>query len=252
MHPTERFTDRVENYRRHRPTYPVGVLDCFRDDMGLTPEHPVADIGAGTGRLTELLAGNGNPVYAVEPNAAMRNACADELRRHRHVRCVDGTAEVTNLPDASVWLAVAAQAFHWFDVEATAAEFRRIVQPGGFAALIWNTRDANRTAFLREYDSLLIRYGVHYGKSPHRFRDLERFRRFFGPGRFHRRILPNRQTLDEPGLRGRLLSSSYTPPPGHPNHAPMLDALADIFSRYAQRGRVTFSYRTEIYWGHLT
>ena len=66
------YADRVDWYVHGRPTYPEAVLGVLADGRGLDPARPVADVGSGTGMLTGLLLGNGNPVYAVEPNAAMR------------------------------------------------------------------------------------------------------------------------------------------------------------------------------------
>src|SRR6202171_3433250 len=70
--PTARFSDRVENYVRYRPGYPPEVLDLLRDECGLRPSHIVADIASGTGVFTRLLLENGNSVFALRPNTAMR------------------------------------------------------------------------------------------------------------------------------------------------------------------------------------
>src|ERR1039458_1643647 len=72
--PKERFSNRVDDYVRYRPGYPSAILDVLRDESGLAQESIVADIGSGTGILTQLFLENGNLVYGVEPNAAMRQA----------------------------------------------------------------------------------------------------------------------------------------------------------------------------------
>ena len=82
--PTERFSDRVENYIRYRPHYPVAVLDCLRAECELQPSSVIADIGSGTGILTALFLGNGNTVYAVEPNRSMREAGEQFVGHHPH------------------------------------------------------------------------------------------------------------------------------------------------------------------------
>src|SRR6185437_9351452 len=110
---TERFSTRVENYIKYRPSYPAAVLELMRVRCGLAATSTVADIGAGTGILTELLLETGATVYAVEPNKEMRSAAEHLLSDYGRFRSVNGTAEETTLPGASVDLITASQAFHW-------------------------------------------------------------------------------------------------------------------------------------------
>src|SRR5207249_4322865 len=168
MHATERFSSRVEDYVRSRPSYPSAAIDLLASRCGLSPAAVVADIGSGTGILTELLLASGAQVIGVEPNDAMRAAAEARLGARARFRSVKGTAEATTLPPASIDLLVAGQAFHWFDVE---------------------------------------------------------------------------------GLKGRLMSSSYAPEPGHPQHEPMMAGLRELFGRHQQRGQVVFPYRTLVYFG---
>ena len=79
-----------------------------------------------------------------------------------------------------------------------------------------------------------------------------RMKDFFGSGAGSEKLLPNEQVFDFDGLRGRLLSSSYAPPAGHPKHEPMLAALREIFDRHAEDGRVRFEYQTHVYYGRLS
>ena len=73
--------------------------------------------------------------------------------------------------------------------------------------------------------------------------------RFFGPAGFRQAAFLYPQRLDLEGLTGRLLSSSYAPLPGHPNYQPMVEALGEVFERFAEDGRVTIEYQTTMYWG---
>src|SRR5687767_15378176 len=122
-----RFSNRVANYVKYRPGYPREVLDLFKTEMGLTQESVIADIGSGTGLSSRLFVENGNTVYGVEPNAAMREAARAYLREFPNFIDHDGTAEETNLDNSSLDFVIAAQAFHWFDAEKTRDEFRRIL-----------------------------------------------------------------------------------------------------------------------------
>jgi SAM-dependent methyltransferase len=125
MKPTERFSDRVADYARFRAGYPPGVLEVLRRETGLAPHHVVADLGSGTGLSARLFLEDGNVVLGVEPNAAMRQAAERLLAGWPGFRSVAGTAEATTLDAGSVDLVVAAQAFHWFDPDATRAEVVR-------------------------------------------------------------------------------------------------------------------------------
>src|SRR5215472_7865132 len=107
--PTQRFSSRVDDYVRYRPTYPSEVINLLRQECGLTPDTTIADIASGTGIFTRLLLDNGNRVYGVEPNVAMRHAGEEFLASYSRFSSRDGTAEATTLPDQSVDLVTAAQ-----------------------------------------------------------------------------------------------------------------------------------------------
>jgi SAM-dependent methyltransferase len=247
---TERFSDRVADYARYRPDYPPAVLAVLVAEAGLTADWVVADVGAGTGLSTRLFLGNGNRVVAVEPNAEMRAAVEWLLGGVPGFRSVAGTAEATGLRESSVDLVVCAQAFHWFDPARTRAEFLRILKPGGWVALIWNTRRTAAAPFMGEYEALLERYGTDYGRVRHDRLPSDLLERFFG-GPFRRLVVPHAQNLDRDGLRGRLLSSSYTPAEGDPARDALLRAADEMFARHARNGRVRLEYDTEIHLGRL-
>src|SRR5215472_11019517 len=111
--PTQRFSSRVENYTKYRPSYPQQVLQLLSNECGLTADSVIADVGSGTGIMTRLFLENGNQVFAVEPNREMRHEAERNLASYARFTSVDATAEVTTLPDASADFVVAAQAFHW-------------------------------------------------------------------------------------------------------------------------------------------
>lgn len=250
--PTLRFSDRVENYISYRPQYPQAMWELFREHLHLTPKSVVADVGSGTGILTEPLLHNAATVYAIEPNRDMREAAERLLHSSPGLKSIDGTAEATTLPDRSVDLITAAQAFHWFDRERTRAEFRRILRPGGFVALIWNDRRTDTTPFLRSYEQLLLDRATDYREVNHKNIDDATLKDFFAPTGYQTATFDNTQYFDYDGLAGRLLSSSYAPLPGHPNHEPMMTELRRIFDRYAVHNQVAFEYDTRVYYGRLT
>ena len=249
----ERFSSRVDAYVAARPRYPREVIGYLRSAIGLTPEWQVVDVGSGTGISCELFLDNGNAVTAVEPNAPMRAAAEEALppRFGKRFRSVDGSAEATTLPAGCADLAVAAQAFHWFDIPAARREFARILKPVGHALLMWNTRKLGGTPFLDAYEKLLITYGTDYLKSRHNNIEAAELRAFFGPGGYRSATFANHQHLDLDGLRLRLLSSSYIPTKADPRFAPMINDLNGIFARHNTAGRVTIDYEPELFHGPL-
>lgn len=247
--PTERFSDRADNYAKYRPGYPAEILPALHTAGILKTNGAVADIGSGTGIFSALLLDAGHAVAAVEPNAAMRTFAERVLAGRSDFRSVDGTAERTGLPDASVDAVVAAQAFHWFRTAEARAEFKRILRSEGFAILIWNDRRIDSTPFLRAYENLLLTFGTDYTKVGHKQDDAGRLAEFFGGKPAYSRNFENSQSFDFEGLRGRLLSSSYVPDQMQPSHQPMLERLREIFDAHATNGRVSFDYDTRVYAG---
>ncbi len=249
---TRRFSTRVENYIKYRPHYPPEVLQTLKERCGLSPASVIADVGSGTGILTEVFLRNGNAVYGIEPNQEMREAAERLLSEYPNFHSLDGRAEATTLPDRSVDFVTAGQAYHWFDRAAARAEFARILRPGGWVALVWNLRQTGTTPFLRAYEDLLNTYGTDYTEVHFRGDNSEdSLDDFFGGDGPQIASFSNSQYFDFEGLKGRLLSSSYTPEPGHPNHEPMLSALRVIFDEHQVDGKVAFLYNTRLYYGHI-
>jgi ubiquinone/menaquinone biosynthesis C-methylase UbiE len=247
---TRRFSDRVADYVRCRPGYPDALRDALRQDVGVAPDSVVADIGSGTGISTAMLLELGATVFAIEPNAGMRQAAEDRLGNHPRFRSVAARAEETTLTDCSVDIVTAGQSFHWFPETETRAEFMRILRPGGTVALFWNTRRSEGTPFLAAYERLLQQFGTDYAQVQHRKIDPPMLRAFFG-GESASRLFVNAQTLDFDGLLGRLSSSSYAPGPSHPDYARMVAVLQEIFDAHHDNGLVRMEYDTELFFGRL-
>ncbi len=261
---TERFSSRVENYVKYRPHYPKEVIFALREHTGLQPRHIIADVGSGTGISTELFLENGNMVYGIEPNQAMREAGEKYLTTLKNFRSIDGTAEATTLPEHSVDYIIAGQAFHWFKLDETYAEFTRILKPGGWVAIIWNDRQTDTTPFLRDYEQLLLTFGTDYVQINHRnlhtpsapdanieASNSSRTLDFFRGNPVMQLQFENNIRMDYAGLEGRLLSSSYVPNVGEANYQPMLERLRELFDRYAINGEVEIRYTALLYAGQF-
>src|ERR1700719_3596762 len=127
----ERFSSRAADYIRYRPSYPAEALTVLRHECELRSGHVIADIGSGTGFLSELFLKNGNRVYGIEPNKEMRQAGEEYLASYDGFFRIQGSAEATTLSDASVDFITAGQSFHWFEPDSARREFARILQPSG-------------------------------------------------------------------------------------------------------------------------
>jgi SAM-dependent methyltransferase len=250
MNTTERFSDRVTNYVKYRPSYPAAAIDCVMNTLALAPGSVVADLGSGTGISSKLLLERGCAVYGVEPNEAMRAAAETQLASYPNFHSINGTAEATTLADDSVDAALAAQAFHWFDVPRVRAELFRILKPPYRVTLWWNDRLTDATPFLCAFEDLLVRFGTDYTEVNHRNAqdaDESLIAQLFGHRDFGLQSFPNEQRFDYAGLEGRLLSSSYAPLAGHEKYEPMLARLREIFDEHERDGAVSVIYQTRTF-----
>ena len=192
---------RADRYDAARPAYPPAAVERVASALGVGPGSVVVDVAAGTGKLTHLLPGR---VVAVEP--------IEDMRRHLRVPCAAGVAEALPLRTASADVVTVAQAFHWFDRLAAAAEIRRVLRPGSGLARLWNARDAS-VPWVAELDRIIHAHDDgSYGAEPEDrslpgFGPVERFTCTFGQP----------QTVD--GVVARALSTSYVAAAGPDVHA---------------------------------
>jgi SAM-dependent methyltransferase len=245
---TLRFSNRVEDYVKYRPGYPDALLKYLQNHYHLYTGETIADIGAGTGISTALFLKAGYPVIAVEPNKEMREKMEELLNYLPQLKTINGTAENTTLPDHSVDLISAGQAFHWFEPLKARDEFERILKPRGRVAIIWNERKTS-TSFENEYEKLILKYATDYQKIDHRNisdRDIEKF---FYPRACTLKIFDNHQTFDLEGLKGRLASSSYMPARGGAGFSEMTTEAENLFSKYSRDNFIQINYDTKLYAG---
>jgi ubiquinone/menaquinone biosynthesis C-methylase UbiE len=222
-----RFSDRAQSYAAHRPGYPKAAIDALLRGLGAEDRLVVADVGAGTGISANLLAQRVASVVAVEPNAHMR----ERAQARPNVRWEEGTAEALPLPDKSVDVAVAFQAFHWFDPQRAFDEFSRVARSR--AALVQYERDELQP-FSAAYAAIVRRYAIDDTEAL-RMRTLETFSALAGSN-VRRAVVPYKQTLTLQGVIGRVDSSSYLPRDGQAAGELRAEMRA-LFDRF-QRGGV--------------
>ncbi|MFH6784249.1 MULTISPECIES: class I SAM-dependent methyltransferase [Methylobacterium] len=240
------FSAGADTYAKGRPDYPAALAGWLRETLRLGPGRAVADLGAGTGKFTGLLAATGADVTAIEPVDAMRATLAASLPG---VTARAGAAEAIPLTDASLDALVCAQAFHWFATPAALAEIRRVLKVGGRFGLVWNVRDEG-TPWVRELTAIM---NAHEGDAPRYHTGA--WRRPFpaaGFGPLHEESFPHGHR-GTPGqvILDRTLSVSFIaalPESERATVAGSVRALIDRTPELAGRAEVTFPYRTHVYW----
>jgi ubiquinone/menaquinone biosynthesis C-methylase UbiE len=247
---TKRFTGRASFYSTSRPAYPQRILDILRAEIGFDKTFIIADIGSGTGLLSQLFLENGNRVLAVEPNDEMRNFAEKNLSKFPEFLSVGGTAESTGIESASIDLVTVGQALHWFNCEASSREFARILKENGHVCIVYNDRN-KKDHFMRDYNLIIRNYARNRASVPSI--DDTYLSKFFKNEEYSKFSLPNAQILDLEGLLGRMTSASYMPSPSDENQFTMLrEDVALFFEKYEKLGRVRLLYDTSVLLGKIS
>jgi len=246
-----RFTGRAVVYSKYRPSYPEEYVDYLMQANALAPGGIVADVGSGTGILSGQLLGRGLKVLAVEPNADMRREAESRLGAWPAFKAFCGAAEETGLPDGSVDLVTAAQAFHWFGREKFKAECRRILKTGARVALVWNSRDP-ASGLVQENEALCRKYCPEYIASSGGIFTVDGvFEEFYRDGAYELRTFRNDERYGLDGFIGRNLSGSYAPAEGDANYRPFVEGLTVLFEKYNQGDNIILPGITRSYLGNV-
>jgi SAM-dependent methyltransferase len=252
--PLNYFSNRGDDYQKYPPSYPESAIDAILKGLEPPAQLVAADIGAGTGIGSRLLATRGIRVLAIEPNAHMRASATP----HELVEFLTGTAEQIPLQAASVDLVVSFQAFHWFDFIKSLKEFRRILKPGGRLALIWSIWD-QRDAVSKRYSRLISEASkLHQRRAKPQIQAktlLKALRyQMFWRGlwipyfiNFQRQEFTYHQELDLIGLIGLVRSQGFISQEGA-NLEKLASEVATFHERFCDEyGRVQLAYRTRLY-----
>ncbi len=245
LFPTSRFSNRVENYLKYRPSYPEEIIPFLENTIGLHKDQRIVDVGSGTGIFSELFLKKGYAVTGIEPNGGMGKAAETKLAAYPGFDSRNRQAEQTGLRSSTVDLITVAQAFHWMEPEETKKEFLRVLKPGGHILLAWNLR-LQHTAFLTGYEELKQKFGKDYQITKEKVNEPV-IEQFFAPKTVTTHSFPNVQLLEFESLKGQLLSSSYIPLPGQPSYENMISELAELFVANNENGFIRMEYETKLY-----
>jgi SAM-dependent methyltransferase len=242
------FSAKVADYVSSRPDYPEALFRQLEATGRLGPGAIVADVGAGTGLLTQGLLVRGHAVVAVEPNGPMRDAADRLLGDFRGYRSVEGCAERMPLPDASVDLVTAAHAFHWFEVERARHECLRVLRPHGQVALVWNDRATSSPLHLA-LDAVLADHGGAKRDALVAHEERGDIPTFFGRTRPQTFSWPHRHVINEAGLLSLVFSRSYMPARDSAEGIEAARRLREIHATFASAGLLTVPYDTVAFIG---
>jgi SAM-dependent methyltransferase len=247
VHPAARgFSAAAREYERSRPSYPEEAVDRLVQELEITRDGLVLDLGAGTGKLTRLLAPTGSRLVALEPVQAMRVACAEVVPE---ALVLGGVAEALPFLDGTFDGVVAGQAFHWFDGPRALAEIHRTLKPSGRLGLIWNLRDESvdwvrrLTEIIEPYERTAPREKTHEWRAAFQMTDLF--------GSLNQRRFPHSQTLDVEGLVERFASVSFIAVLPEEERADVLARIRELAKTHpdlAGHGSFELPYFTELYW----
>jgi len=241
------FGAEADAYERARPSYPPDAVAWIVDALDISSGRVVADVAAGTGKLTRLLAPTGAWLVAVEPVAGMR-------ARLPQMAVVAATAERLPFGDESLDAITVAQAFHWFDAAAALEEFHRVLRPGGRIALVWNARDRS-VPWVDEVWSIMDRvekrapWRAHDEWHESAFVDTP----FFGP--LHEATFHHEQLLSPADVVERVRSVSHVAVLPSAEQKAVLDEVRALLRddpATAGRASVALPYRVDAYWAERT
>jgi SAM-dependent methyltransferase len=236
------FGARAADYERGRPGWPGDAVAGLLERFGA---GNVVDLAAGTGKLTRVLAERADTVIAIEPVDGMREVLREQLP---HVRAMSGTAEAIPLPDRSVDAVFVAEAFHWFDPPAAAAEIARVLKPGGGLAALWNDAAWEDVEWLNELHEVLMEHRLReatFMRDTVPWREALEAEPRFGP--LHDEEALHDHATDREGQLAQVASFSSIGGLPPDRRAAALAACAAVLDKHGI-DRVTMTYKTLITW----
>jgi ubiquinone/menaquinone biosynthesis C-methylase UbiE len=241
------YTSKAENYARYRWDYAPEAILTIMQMTGVLNDTVVADIGAGTGILTKHFVGRAKTVYAIEPEGEMRAMAAKLFEDDATCVILDSCAEKTSLPDHSVDLILVAQAIHWFEKEPARNEFRRILKPSGWLAILRNY--GTDEEYNREISPLFEEFSKR-APADRISHQAEHF--YYANQDFQKMLFPFEFSQTWDWFLGALISSAFLPDVPDENYASFENKAREIFNFLSIDGVLCVKGTTELFLGHLT
>ena len=243
------FSDKAEIYEKYRWKYASHAIDAIFEISKIASEAIVADIGAGTGMLSQHFIGRAKKVFAIEPNAEMRHMAEETLGPYPNFISINGCSHATTLPDHSVDLITVGRAIHWFHPESTKTEFLRILKPDGWLAIL-QVPCTNET-LLQAIKSIRIEENGCDVRGDKSKRDIKPLSFYYGNDSFLVRHFPATVQESWPEFLGRLRSLSPAPGKGHPRYPNFERAARKIFDRFSDQGCLEVALETHLSVGRV-
>ncbi len=245
----EAFSNKVLDYVQYRPSYPQEAIDFLVTEKILTQQQIIAEIGHGTGKLTEVLLNNSLQVVGIEPNDEMRDLSTQLFATNSNFQAHKGFSENTNFQAHSIDIIIAANALHWFDITPTLQEFQRIVKPNTHKNLIaiWNKKNKEDN-FTNEYIAIADTNKINnlYANSEEDYDVL--FQKFIGnTNSYEKYIFRNVHTLDLEAMLGRYDSISHRYEKNTLEYATIIQEFKKLYRTYQVDGKVNLLYDCTIY-----
>lgn len=247
----DKFSAKAAIYDKYRPRYSKEFIDYIYNNYGITDKSVIADIGAGTGILSEEFLVRNSEVICVEPNIQMLEQARKRLSKYAKVSFINSSAEDTNIFDQSINIIIVGQAFHWFNKIEFLKECKRIIVDNGFVVLAWNISNSSNIVSKEIFDlnsKCIKRYNGY------NLRDQENdqeYYDFFLNGEFVSHNFENNLFLNNEEFIGRCLSRSYSPDIGDDNYEEYVDGLNTIFDTYSEKGKIKIINTTKCVIGRV-
>ena len=241
------YSTKAEKYAKYRWDYAASAIETIFDITQLSTNSSLAELGAGTGILTQHFAGKVERVYAIEPNREMRQILADRFESVPSISVMDTCAEDTKLPTKSVDVITVAQSIHWFDPGLARSEMLRILKNHGWLVILRNySTDEELNKAIGKL--MTEEYGVDFSASSPKLKEKP-IHYYYGNNSYQRTIHPFQFQQSWEEFIGAMLSASYMPDENNPLYQKLEDEAGNIFSLHSKGGHLSVHGETELFIG---
>jgi SAM-dependent methyltransferase len=237
------YSRKAKTYDSYRWDYSKDAISFIAAHAGLGRDSVVADVGAGTGRMTSHLLPICKRVYGLEPNGEMFRLLCQNCGHDTRFTPINVASDRTTLRAGALDAIVAAQAVNWFDGARTKAEFRRILKPNGWLVFVCNrSASSNVDTFLRQLAVSHLGTAAFNSGHPNRISPDA----YFDGAHQVRRAFPFELDEDWDHFLGAFLSASWAPDKGDPLYGPLVSELRQGFCRLAHKGYIRMRGETQV------